>query len=370
MRFSISSITVATTLSVSLLTSGAYSAQEVTPNLASTEPLQTVQLSAAQQTIQNAKMLYTEGNFKGAIKLLTSLDKSAESYAELVINYAQLDLDEAEDLSDDSIDDYPNNARLHYVRGVIMARQAQESIFSALGYAEKSLNSFKKATELAPSNLKYRRALMDFYMGAPSIAGGDKELGKQQLDAIVAQDPFQGVSAQVAYYQMSDNMEKAKETLVRGMTDYPSEINFPFQLGALHAREENYGEAFKYFKQASKIELPELSRDPITNLLNEDYARNANAQLNTLYQLGRTAVVAEINTNEGIAAMGRLQAIAESGKLPENILPNMQWASARLAELYIQAGDKSAAKAELANIKIGDDDDLKKQVKKLRKSLR
>lgn len=75
------------------------------------------------------------------------------------------------------------------------------------------------------------------------------------------------------------------------------------------------------------------------------------------------------NTDVGIAAMGRLQAAVPVSQLDENNLPNMEWAKARIAELYIQSGDKKAAADLLAKIVVQDNKDLKKQVKKLKKML-
>ncbi|MBF7071802.1 hypothetical protein ISG33_00125 [Glaciecola sp. MH2013] len=322
-----------------------------------------------QRSLAAAKALYSDGEFKQAIRLLESIDSSAEVFGEMIINYAQFDLDEAEDLAEDAISAYPDNARLFYLRGVVMGSQAQDSIFSALGYAEKALNSFIKANELAPNDIQYKRALMSFYMAAPSIAGGDTELGKHQLSEIKKLDALEGAIAEVSFYQMSDDIEQAKKVLAQAMQSYPKEISFPFQLGAIEAQSENYEQAMSLFKQAANMRLPPYSTDEETGDINKDYRRNAAAHLNALYQVGRTAVVSESNAKEGIAAMGRLAAAIETSKLPPSDLPNMQWAAARLAELYIQVGDKQAAKSELASIVIGDDDKLEKQVKKLKKAL-
>ena len=329
-----------------------------------------VTMTPTQLAIANAKSLYAEGNYEAAIELLESLEKSADTYIELIMNYAQTDLDESEELSDDSIEAYPDNARLYYLRGVVMGSQAQSSIFSALGYAEKSLNSFVKATELAPEEVQYKRALMSFYMAAPSIAGGDEDLGKAELDKIKALDPLEGAASEVAFYQMSDEMDKAKATLKKAMEQFKDEINFPFQLGSLYAREEDYADAMRYFQKAADMPLPEFTRDPVTGEIDRNYRRNAKAQLDAVYQVGRTAVVSETDTKAGIAAMGRLQAAVQSSKLAPNDLPNMNWASARLTELYLQDGNKSAAKAELEKVRYGEDENLEDQVKKLKKQLR
>jgi len=47
----------------------------------------------------------------------------------------------------------------------------------------------------------------------------------------------------------------------------------------------------------------------------------------------------------------------------------MEWAKARIVELYIQSGNKKAASDLLMSILVTDNTDLEKQVNKLKKQL-
>jgi thioredoxin-like negative regulator of GroEL len=71
----------------------------------------------------------------------------------------------------------------------------------------------------------------------------------------------------------------------------------------------------------------------------------------------------------GLAAMDELQAAVENSKLDINSLPNMEWAKARIVELYIQSGNKKAASDLLMSILVKDNKDLRKQVNKLKRQL-
>ncbi|GAB2907280.1 hypothetical protein [Rheinheimera gaetbuli] len=51
--------------------------------------------------------------------------------------------------------------------------------FLALSYAKKSLPCLEQAVALQPHNISYSKGLMSFYLGAPGIAGGDKQLAWQ-----------------------------------------------------------------------------------------------------------------------------------------------------------------------------------------------
>lgn len=155
----------------------------------------------------------------------------------------------------------------------------------------------------------------------------------------------------------------------KAISDFPSEVNFVFRLAAYYAQEEDYKKAMPLFEQAAAMPLPEFAIDPVTGETQASYVRNASAKFNALYQIGRTAVVTKENTAAGIAAMGKLQAEVENSMLDNDNLPNMEWAKARIAELYIQSGDSNAATDLLASISVADNKDLKKHVNKLKKML-
>ena len=327
------------------------------------------QSSLVNSTLTQAKALSAQGKYKDAFTLLKSAQKDHSTYAAMILNLANINMDEAEETADEAIQAFPNNAELHYLRGVIMGNQAQSSIFSALSYAEKSLNSFAKATQLAPDKIKYRKALMSFYLAAPTIAGGDEKLALEQLTAIQQADPLEGASSQVAFYQMTDEPKKAITVLEKAITDYPNEISFIFRLAVLHAQQEDYELAMPLFQTAAGMASPEFSIDPETGNPHDIYQRNQSAKMNALYQVGRTAVVTKQNTSLGLAAMGKLQAEAENTQLTADNLPDMEWAKARIAELHIQSGDKTTAASILATILVEGNKDLKKQVKKLKRLL-
>lgn len=188
-------------------------------------------LGASATDLDTAKNLYAKGEYQQSLNILEKLPKRPETYAAMLINLRQVDIDKAEELSDQAIATFNDDPELYLLRASIMGTQAQNSIFSALGYAEKALNSYKKAAELAPDSVKYQNALMMFYLAAPSIAGGDKELGLKQVERIQALDKIEGQIALTRYYQMTDQSELFKTVIVDAMQQYPSEVSFPFNYG-------------------------------------------------------------------------------------------------------------------------------------------
>jgi tetratricopeptide (TPR) repeat protein len=354
---------VTATIVLSIFTSACLFASPVWADSDATQPYSNTSV------LDKAKALSAQGKHNDAFKLLKTIPKSESSYLAMITNLASIDLDDAEETADEAVGAFPNSAELHFLRGVIMGNQAQSSIFSALSYAEKSLNSFVKASQLEPTEIKYRKSLMSFYLVAPSIAGGDEKLALEQLKAIQDADPFEGTSSQVMFFRMSGQAEKAEEALVQAISTYPDEISFVFQLASFYAQEEKYVQAMPLFQKAANMPSPEFAINETTGESEDIFVRNASAKLNALYQIGRTAVLSEKNTAEGLAAMAKLQAAVEHSKLDNEQLPNMEWAKARIAELHIQSGDKKAASELLAKIAFEGNKDLKKQVKKLKKRL-
>jgi tetratricopeptide (TPR) repeat protein len=133
----------------------------------------TLTFANAISSLGNAITVLKTGQTEQAIVLFEKQKHDPDAMIYLAKIYMDTDLDEAEAWIEKALKANLKDAEAHYVRGAIMGRQASGSIFSALSYAEKSVNSFTKAVELQPDSIKYRKGLMQFHTGAPSIAGGD-----------------------------------------------------------------------------------------------------------------------------------------------------------------------------------------------------
>ncbi len=132
------------------------------------------------------------------------LNLSFDSHAETFEDKLQLAktalsnevLDNAEEyiqLAVKNIDKETDNrlaAEVYYWLGVIMENQGEtSSIFSVVGYGKSSLKGYLKSVELEPKNILYRKSLINFYLGAPGIAGGDFDLAIKHAKVIFEQDP-------------------------------------------------------------------------------------------------------------------------------------------------------------------------------------
>lgn len=249
-------------------------------------------------------------------------------------------LDEAEDIAENWVKNEPENAAAWHTRGIVMAQQAQDAFFSALSYAGKSLESFEKAVELAPDSLKYRNALMQFYLMAPSMAGGDDEKALAQIEAIEEIDPAQGMLAKIGYFRQHEKDEQATELLKKALANYPTNADVLVYAGFQEQRNENYEKALSHFEQAVSGESAE-----------------GDSSVMALYQIGRTSVLAETQVDEGIHALRQYL----KSELPENA-PGTHWANFRLAQLLSLKGNDEESKQLLAELKEIDDKELQKQI--------
>ncbi|MFC4281503.1 tetratricopeptide repeat protein [Thalassotalea piscium] len=195
--------------------------------------------------------------------------------------YLDRDLDKAEDIIVKALEEAPEDAEVNFVCGRIMGKQAENTIIYALSYAKKSLSCLRKAVKLEPSEIRYKLGLLNFYLGAPSIAGGDVNLAHEQVAAISTVDEMQGAKAKVKFLMATEQNKKLKAYLMSARKKYPDDAEFHFRSGLLSQQNKMYEQAYEAFKAA--IQTHEASSH----------------YLNAMYQLGRNAVLSNLYIEEG-----------------------------------------------------------------------
>ena len=295
---------------------------------------------------QRAVDAFEQGQMTQAKALFNEYQSNAEALVYLAKIAMADDLDEAEDWIDDAIDQQTDNAEAHYTRGIIMGRQASDAIFSALSYAKKSKNSFKRAVELEPKNVVYQMGLFQFYLQAPGIAGGDEEKAKAMVDTIAALDERQGWQARLSIAEQSDKGDEIESLLSQAKSAFPDSPVFFFKAGMYLQQKEQYGAALEQFSAA----MSKTAQD------DEEIRSRFAAQ----YQIGRTAGFGRIELEQGIKALRDYIEHAPSHRE----LPEKYWAQFRLANLYEISGEQQLAEQLYQQLADVPDKDLKKQLKK------
>jgi tetratricopeptide (TPR) repeat protein len=311
----------------------------------------TLAFASSLSPLDNAVAVLKAGQTEQAIELFEKQKHDSQAMVYLAKIYMDTDLDEAEDWIEKAVEGKLGGAEAHYVRGAIMGRQASGSIFSALSYAKKSVNSFTKAVELQPDSIKYLKGLMQFHTSAPSIAGGDIDIAKAQIEKIRKLDPKAGLEAEINYELSQDNDVVAEKLLQQAKQTYNDIPEFFFQAGMFQQRKENYQAAFEEFTAA-------ISK-------NAETEESVVAKYRGLYQLGKTSVLGESNIDAGIKALKEF--IDEAPDL-EGLSPR-PWAEFRLANLMALNSQKLEAKTIYLRLAKTDNKELAKQAKKAAKRI-
>ncbi|NVJ98873.1 MAG: hypothetical protein HWE25_12020 [Alphaproteobacteria bacterium] len=231
------------------------------------------------------------------------------------------------------------------------------SIFSAPGYAKKSLAAFERTLELDPNHMPAREGLVQFHLRAPGIVGGDKDKARTLAAEALEIDRWKGLMLTAMVQQNDKDMEGALETYATMMADFPGKPR-PYLDRGLTLREmERFEEAGADF-----IALAEIGDG-----LGED-AEKEDRVIASLghYFLGSVASMSGQYQAEGIKA---LEAYLAKGNFDH---PRREaYARYYLADIYLATGavDKARENVELAAEKDGGDD-LKKLVKKLKKAIK
>jgi tetratricopeptide (TPR) repeat protein len=239
-------------------------------------------------------------------------------YARALINLKRLE--DANTLLNYATVQFPQHSELAYLGGLSKIRLASDgNVFAAKDRAGRGVALLQQAVSLKPDHYAARQALIDFYSIAPAAAGGDKELAQQMTEQLAKENPAQAVLAQS---RMLLNEKKPTEALALLNSLMPNPPNA--RLLARKAQIENelghYDAAYSSYQQAVV------------------YATDLTDKYNALYHIGRLAVIADQDADEGIKA---LQQYLDFYRNSENkILP---WATLRLAQLMYRTGDNFEA---------------------------
>jgi len=258
---------------------------------------------------------------------------------------ANEDTEDGFDFFEELSEQQPTNIDVFYYWGMSAVEMAQKaSIFSKLGYAEDYLDAMGKVIELNPNHLDALEHLIGFHLGAPSIAGGDSDKAIEYAHRIKVLDAEKGYAKLANIYQKTEKEELAIKAMEEGLSQFPqsSQLYFVKALGLIE--QEAWLDAHKNLASAIKFASTDDEKEQV------------------LYQQGKTSINSGLELEIGIKALE--QVITQPNSRYFN------WGQYRLAQLYLKNDQARQAKALLAKVDTSEDDDLKKEVKKLKKKVK
>jgi len=242
-------------------------------------------------------------------------------------------------------------AEVFHWQGTIMEMQAENSnIFSMRGYAKKSLKGYLKAIELSPKNLEYRKSLINFYLEAPSLLGGDLDKAIKHAKLTFEQNPNFGYKMLVNSYEKNGDTQLMLATYKLAIEQYLLDAELLFMRGTYWKSERHYDKAVSDYQLALTFSATDSDQK--------------SAQLLSLHWIGRISYFEGTNLKRGIDAYQQVLDLSE--KTDNTQIPNREWTTFRMAQLMLLNGQKKEADAIFVNLLNSTErKDLKKELTSL-----
>jgi len=142
-------------------------------------------------------------------------DDANAAYRLSQVRQAFGDLDGALPLAEKAVSLDGSNAAYHYQLAAICGEEANTaSFFQKSAWAKRFKAEADKAAALDPKDVDTRFALIEFYLQAPRLMGGDKSKAREMADEIAKADPAEGYVARLRLASENHDSD-AQTTLCR-----------------------------------------------------------------------------------------------------------------------------------------------------------
>ena len=143
----------------------------------------------------------------------------------------------------------------YYLLGVAyIARINEVNVFRKLGVARKAKAAWIKSLQLDESHLRSRYALANFYINAPSIAGGDVDQAKRELVILQARHPDYAVIVKAILQEKEGNIEAAHELFRESERRITDRAFPPFNTAQFLYRQKRYDEALAALTRYNQLD--------------------------------------------------------------------------------------------------------------------
>jgi tetratricopeptide (TPR) repeat protein len=211
----------------------------------------------------------------------------------------------------------------HLWLGQAYGVQAQKgSKLKAIFRAKKCKGEYEKSILLDSTNITARTALMQYLLMAPGIAGGDKGKAKKQAEIIQGIDSLFGAMGWAVFWGQENDTIKIENYLrIAVRLDTTIHHQASYLMGSFLVEQKRFHEATEVYEK-----------------LFQQYPN----EMNALYQLGRTYVIAKDSLDKAERCFKQYLQAKPKGNVPP--LAAAHW---RLGMVYDLQGKKDQALAEL-----------------------
>jgi tetratricopeptide (TPR) repeat protein len=201
-----------------------------TPQGPAPTPTRAATFSPSQRTaLDSAKALFNTGHYKEAETVLLKEVYNPPQQALLYYwvgrcAYELQDHDQAVNFAEKAVELEPKDGAYHHFLARAYGHKAEHANwFSGLSLARKASREFYQAVELEPNNIRFERDLIEFYIQAPSIAGGGEEKALDQIAKLFAINPVQGHLARLAFNANRKRWSQAEQEVRNVMAVKPKD---------------------------------------------------------------------------------------------------------------------------------------------------
>lgn len=219
----------------------------------------------AASPLQEARDLYAERRYAEAEQAFATLENQYPNSPEVLLYAGKLAVKRREwvaaiDFLERARQLKPADAEISFELGTTAGLYAGSlgKSLSALAQARRASKAMLRAIELAPDNLAYRQALIEFSLNAPALAGGGHQRAHEQADAIAQIDPAQGAFAHAGIHRAAGDHTAAMLALDDLIAVAPDNYFALFRFGRCAAESgERLGEGLARLEKCLDQPAPE-----------------------------------------------------------------------------------------------------------------
>lgn len=150
----------------------------------------------------------------------------------------------------------PNDAKFHRQLAEATGVMAQRSnMFQQVFLARKFKKEIDTAIALDPNNVQARRDLMEYYLLAPGLIGGDKKQAHEVAARIARIDLAQGFLAEARLAAFDRDLARQEATLCKAVEAAPAKYKIRIALAQFYTKDKvNWEAAAEQAREAVKID--------------------------------------------------------------------------------------------------------------------
>jgi tetratricopeptide (TPR) repeat protein len=280
---------------------------------------------AAQDPIARAARLLEQEEHTAARQALEPYARSHPDDARAALYlgrafYEERNLDAAVEWLERAVEMNDRSADAHLFLGKAYGLKAADSgMLRRAILARKAKGEFDRAVELAPADVDARLGLLQFYVLAPAMLGGDSDKAREQAAAIRRINPYRAFEAYSAIYRSEQKLDSIAVTYQAAVRQYPDSAYMYFALGNAYYTLDRYAEAATLMEKL-------VQRRP--------------GEMGAYYQIGKIGAITGQRLERAEAAMQRY--LRHTPLRHEPPLADAHW---RLGAIYEKMGQSARARA-------------------------